>query len=327
MKKMLRNLSNPHRVPPEAARLYKRAWVFRHPGFALGIFPSPEQGLMDYHIHENFSELVLVTEGTGEHEIAGRRYPIVAGDIFLVSGDQVHCYSDGYGLSLINVVFQWDEVVTQPYDIGEVAAFQSLFVIDPANAAPDRFDHRFRMAADDFNAVLGIVREMDGLLNAPRPRPGMRFLAVSLFLSLIARVLNAYERTEDSGFTENVPHRLGTLVALMEQHCDRPFTVRMMCREAGMSYASLFRCFRRYYHDSPVNYLLKQRLRRAEGLLRDAPELTVGEIALECGFSDSAYFARKFHERYLLPPSVYRKKHRENAWPTADSAGGTDERA
>ena len=310
MKKTLRNLHYSAPSTPDSARIYKRARVFRHPGLSLGVFPSPEQGLMDYHIHENFSELVLVTEGTGEHEIAGRRYPIVAGDIFLVSGDQPHCYSEGYGLSLINVIFHWEELMAQQYDIGEIAAFQSLFVIDPANDAPDRFDHRFRLAADDFNAVLGIVREMDGLLNAPRPRPGMRFLAVARFMALIAKVLDAYERTADSGVTENIPHRLGALAARMEQHCADRFTVKEMCREAGMSYASLFRCFRRYYHDSPVNYLLKQRLRRAEELLREAPEHSIGEIALECGFADSAYFARKFHEHYLLPPSVYRKKHR-----------------
>lgn len=308
MKKILRNLHPPFHTSPDSARLFQRSRVFRHPGLSLGVFPSPAQGLLDYHIHENFSELVLITEGTGEHEIAGRRYPIVAGDVFLVSGNQPHCYSDGYGLSLINVVFHWDEVVTQQYDIGEIAAFQSLFVIDPANDAPDRFDHRFRLAADDFNAVLGIVREMDRLLNAPQPRPGMRFLATSLFLSLIAKVLDAYERTAASGVTESVPHRLGALAARMEQHCADRFTVKAMCREAGMSYASLFRCFRRYYRDSPVNYLLKQRLRRAEELLRGTPERPVGEIALACGFSDSAYFARKFHEHYQMPPSVYRRK-------------------
>jgi AraC family L-rhamnose operon regulatory protein RhaS len=73
-----------------------------------------------------------------------------------------------------------------------------------------------------------------------------------------------------------------------------------------MSYASLFRHFRKYYDDTPLNYLLRQRLQRACELFEQQPGIAVSEVAFRCGFTDSAYFSRKFHEYYHMPPSAWR---------------------
>lgn len=306
---MKRLRPNPRDYPTKSVRTMPRKNVFPEPGFPLGVFPSLNQGLLDYHVHEDFTELVLVTEGSGVHEIAGQSYPIIAGDVFLVLGDLVHCYSEGFGLAIVNVIFNWEELGLPQFDVGELAAFQSLFVIDPVNTDPDRFDHRFRLETDDFNTVLHLVNELDDLLNRHPARPGRHFLALSRFMELIARLLEAYERTADSGVTAGIPHRLGALVGMLEKNYAENITVETMCRQTGMSYASLFRHFRHYYNDTPVNYLIGQRLRRAEELLRKRPELAVGEIALAAGFGDSAYFSRKFSEHYGLAPSAYRREH------------------
>lgn len=298
---------NPQTGTPTEVRLMYRSRAFRHPGLALGVVNIPVQGLMDYHVHEDFSEIVLVTSGSGEHEIGGKRYPIRAGDIFLVSGNQSHCYTDGRGLSLINVAYNWNDLKIPEYDIGEIAAFQSLFVISPDD--PGSTAHCFHLNSDDFNLVLKLIRELDDILQMPS-RSGMKFLAVCRFGELVARILEAYEKTADSKVTSGIPHRLGALVAMLERHYYEPISIERMCRFANMSYASLFRHFKRWYHDSPVNYLLKQRLLHAEEMLSDHPELSVGEIAFRCGFSDSVYFSRKFSELYHIPPSRWRKQQR-----------------
>ena len=280
------------------------------PDFPLGVVKSLSQGLRDYHVHENFSELVLVTSGAGVHEVNGLSYPISSGDIFLVQGDLCHCYSEGYGLSIWNVIFCWEELPLPKLDVGQIAAFQNLFVIDPVNEDPGRFDRRFRMNHDDFNLILRKVQELEMLL---RTQPaGVQFLAISKFMEIIAFLLSAYERTIDDTVASTIPHRLATLVAMLERSYAEPISIENMCKAAGMSYASLFRHFRKYYDDTPLNYLLDQRLQHAGELLKQQPGLPVSEVAFRCGFTDSAYFSRKFREHFNMPPSRWRRSKMEN---------------
>ena len=91
-------------------RMLPRARYCSLPNFPLGVVKSLDQGINDYHVHENFSELVIVTAGNGIHEINDRSYHIVAGDVFIVQGDLQHCYRESHNLNLINVIFNWEEL-------------------------------------------------------------------------------------------------------------------------------------------------------------------------------------------------------------------------
>lgn len=63
---------------------------------------------------------------------------------------------------------------------------------------------------------------------------------------------------------------------------------------------------------SPVQYLWEQRIERAAEQLRCSGILarTITEIALGCGFSDSAHFSRAFRARYGKTPRDYRIANR-----------------
>jgi transcriptional regulator GlxA family with amidase domain len=54
--------------------------------------------------------------------------------------------------------------------------------------------------------------------------------------------------------------------------------------------------------------VLDQRLRRATGLLASS-QLSVGEVAAECGFPRPEHFSRAFRSAFGISPSMYRAKH------------------
>lgn len=56
-----------------------------------------------------------------------------------------------------------------------------------------------------------------------------------------------------------------------------------------------------------MNYLLKYRVERSMQLLRDG-NMTVEAVALECGFSSSAYFCKLFRSHTGMTPKQYRSK-------------------
>ena len=62
---------------------------------------------------------------------------------------------------------------------------------------------------------------------------------------------------------------------------------------------------------SPAKYLMRCRLERAAKLLRSEPLRAITEVAFDCGFESSQYFASVFHERFDCVPSEYRSGHED----------------
>ena len=58
------------------------------------------------------------------------------------------------------------------------------------------------------------------------------------------------------------------------------------------------------------SYILHVRMSKAKRLLDANISTPIGEIALECGFSDMGYFSRTFKNLFHMTPSQYRKRVR-----------------
>src|SRR5690606_26353362 len=75
----------------------------------------------------------------------------------------------------------------------------------------------------------------------------------------------------------------------------------------NMSTSSFKRQFRKIFNDTPSNFFKNKRLEKARELL-DHSNLSVGEIAFETCFYDSAHLSRSFREKFGDTPTEYRKK-------------------
>jgi transcriptional regulator GlxA family with amidase domain len=76
----------------------------------------------------------------------------------------------------------------------------------------------------------------------------------------------------------------------------------------------LERRFRQDVGLSPAGYRLRLRLERARWLLVHS-DLEVGSVSLECGFQDSAHFARAVRQAYGRSPRELRARGRAEAQP------------
>ena len=82
------------------------------------------------------------------------------------------------------------------------------------------------------------------------------------------------------------------------------FTVKEMCRLAGMSRPVLYRKLKAYTGHSPQEYLIILRLNHASGLFRGGKQ-SIKEVAYESGFSDPKYFSKCFKKHYGVSPTTY----------------------
>lgn len=101
--------------------------------------------------------------------------------------------------------------------------------------------------------------------------------------------------------------RLRNMLSFIHRHYAEKLTLADIAGAAGVSEREASRCFKKNIRQSPVEYLISFRLNESKKLLRESG-LSVTEIGLRCGFSDSAYFGKAFRAAYGVTPGTYRAR-------------------
>ena len=125
-----------------------------------------------------------------------------------------------------------------------------------------------------------------------------------LLFDTVLRLIADWSRTEPAD-----PVVSAVLRCIQEGYSDPEFRVTDALLENGYSKDHLRRRFQQVTGTTPNKYLRSLRLRHAKQLLEQnaALRLSIGEIALLCGFYDPAYFCRSFLAETGLSPTAYMK--------------------
>jgi AraC-like DNA-binding protein len=87
-----------------------------------------------------------------------------------------------------------------------------------------------------------------------------------------------------------------------------PIETRQLAGLTNLSERQFTRVFRKLLGDSPMRYLIRQRIRAAcQDLL--ATNRSAGAVALDCGFYDQSAFTRAFRLETGTTPAKYRQRH------------------
>lgn len=106
--------------------------------------------------------------------------------------------------------------------------------------------------------------------------------------------------------------RVRMAIFLMEQHITDPISVAGIAKRVGVPVRQLERGFQRSFNLSPSGFFRLMRLRRARWLVRHT-SLTITQIAIDCGFADTAHLTRSFKREYAELPSHVRETSRREA--------------
>ncbi|MGC0331737.1 transcriptional regulator GlxA family with amidase domain [Streptomyces sp. SAI-170] len=102
---------------------------------------------------------------------------------------------------------------------------------------------------------------------------------------------------------------LEPLLHWLEQHCDRELTLDDIAHQAGMSTRTLNRRFRDQTGTTPLQWLHRARIRRAQHLLETTSH-PVEHIAVRCGFGSPTAFRERFRRVVGTSPLAYRRSFR-----------------
>ncbi|MFJ8662002.1 helix-turn-helix domain-containing protein [Streptomyces sp. NPDC093795] len=106
-------------------------------------------------------------------------------------------------------------------------------------------------------------------------------------------------------------HPLTELFPWAIERLDQPLTVEDLARRANMSSRHLGRHFRTVTGATPLQWLLTQRIRRAQELLESSGD-SVDAIAAATGMGTATTLRRHFNRTLGVPPDTYRRTFRRS---------------
>jgi len=94
--------------------------------------------------------------------------------------------------------------------------------------------------------------------------------------------------------------------AVVERHIDdTDFDVNDFAREVGLGRTRLYTKIKGVTGQTPNEFILSIRLKKAAEMLVEQPQLNISEVAYAVGFGTPRYFSRCFREHFGVTPSKY----------------------
>ncbi len=138
--------------------------------------------------------------------------------------------------------------------------------------------------------------------------PGERLLGSSLAHELVSHaLLSQVGRREGLRLKGGLaPAQRRRLREFIQAHLAEPLSLGQLASQCALSEYHFARMFQLSFGLPPHRYVLAQRLRHAQQLLRYS-QLPLGEVALACGFASASHFSNRFRQALHATPGQYRQ--------------------
>ncbi len=248
-----------------------------------------EYAAFDMHNHE-FAELVIISGGSAIHVTAQEEYVLSTGDVFVINPNVSHGFREIKKLKLCNIMYD-PSFFIPAQTLKKLAGYHALFVLGPRHHAKGHFENRLRLSPRQMAEVIPQTERIG--MEYREKAPGYESAIQGYFITLVTFLARAYSREPLQ--TANSVNRLSKAVSFLEEHSHERLTLERLAREAHLSVNQFLRLFRQNFQTSPIDYLIRLRVRKACDLMRQT-DRSITQIAFDVGFSDSNYFYRQFRK-------------------------------
>ncbi len=245
-------------------------------------FAGPDEtvsGFWRARENSDLFSLELIQSGTYEFTQNEKKYDCVPGDLFLVQPGGNSCMRTTSGYSVKKTVSIAGTSLTA------ILNSLNLAQVDVIRNVPDRIE-------GIFDTIFQLMEK--------RPEHYLHDLSVQAFHLL----LELSERCE----SQEYPELLNRMLSYLEGCFGSPITIEHLSRRFGVSSGTVFRLFRDHLKTSPIDYIIRLRMRHARCLLLEE-KYSIKDIADRVGYRNQLYFSGEFHRICGMSPREFRKKH------------------
>ena len=256
---------------------------------------------MRIHYH-SMIELSLILDGKGLYKTNDKTYPIHAGDVFFFRPNEAHCITDidNEGMKLLNLHIA-------PYYL--YTNFQNALNSDYIKI----LSTNFRIASNKANDILSergieevkrwllLIREEFETLKSDYATICNNYLS-SIFITLSRTDPN---RLQAAGQTQNY-QRIISSIGFIDANFKADITLDDIAEHAGYSRCYFSSIFKQCLGMSVWDYICIKRVEKALTLIKTT-DMSILQIATECGFNNTVNFNKIFKKYTSLSPSSFRK--------------------
>ena len=247
------------------------------------------------HFHTRF-EISLITKGSGRYLTDKASYPLSVGDVMVFPSNEVHSISEAgeEGLEFINLQFEPIYIQGKSYD--SLSEKHLNFCFSRSE------DFKNRIEAESAVRIAELFSLIEGEF---RRKTDEYPLAVKSYLNLIIiELIRNHNYCAEADTT-----RIRDVIKVMKHidaHISEPLTLSSLAELGGMTPNYFSAIFKRLNGISLWDYITSRRVEQAIRLISSGEASTLLEIALSCGFNNTANFNKAFKKQTGVTPSYLR---------------------
>jgi AraC family cel operon transcriptional repressor len=253
------------------------------------------------HTHD-FFEIFLITKGEAFHRINDKQEIIEEGDLVFIRPKDTHNYekSDDKSCELINLAFPELTMLKLFEYFGEGFHSDKLLMVE--------FPPKIRLSKIEKDILISRFEKLNTL-----KRTNKKKIKTELRI-LLADIFSRYFIYKEDAVNEIIPGWLVKIKSEMEKKENFVFGINRMYELCERTPEHLSRSFKKYFNESPTDYITNLRMNYAANLLSNSDE-DIANVAMDCGFENLSHFYHLFKKKFNLSPKEFRLKHQKSIIP------------
>lgn len=256
------------------------------------------------HRHLQF-EIVLFKSGRGKYTTTGGVYDIQKDDIFVFSSNEQHCITeiyDGDAFQFLNIHFEPRYVWGSRYNGFSNDAMNICF------SHNDSFCNRLPRNNEYTERVRRLILEIESELEQRQPEYEL-MVHNKIYEILIILARNLDYGTGKTVTAEEYGHikSVRTAMDYINRHLPDELTLEEIAKRADMSPNYFSHIFKKTVGVALWDYITSKRIESAMTLITECPDRNMLDIAVDCGFNNTANFNKMFRRVTGMTPSKFRR--------------------
>lgn len=262
-------------------------------------------------LHSNeFYELDIIIDGEATHVINGKSYSAPLGYVCFIPPHVEHGFIGR--ASIFHALINNNYFDHFEHELRSVSGFALLFEVDPYLRLQGKHATPICISKELYNVispVIGeLVKEESCNHKCREPMKNIGLLYIITHISSYASMYNVENRINKSD-----PYylQIENCMEYIRNHCKEEITVENLTVKMSMSRSSFLRHFSDVAGCTPMRFLMQCRMAMARQKLVYS-DLSITDIAIECGFFDASHFSHAFKKNDGISPTEYRMLHQDN---------------
>ena len=259
------------------------------------------------HCHD-FVELVVIMKGRGRFYINGQEYQVKEGNVILLNPGTWH-YSlpeQGTARGQTECYMAFTDVEYKNCPKGFLPMFHDYQMIVELPEA---------LKKDMFYLCNAIAREANSCATG-------RYFMMKAYLIQVLCLLERFQEQERKMDKAQMKERVSgcefksinkkyvvqRIMDYMENHYQEKISLDRIAANMYLSSYYISKIFKSETGDTPINFLISLRMKKARELLDEAQDASIQEVAAAVGYEDAYHFSKLFKKYFGLSPLYYKAR-------------------